>query len=162
MGNEFTAPWTSTIDAKGLWRNSPKRDEKLWRKICVEKERFVAEAIKYRAAMIADGWHCEPLYNHEPVGQASRMTRDGFIAHVLSRPETERTTPSASVHFWGPDGMAIRAPLPYDGAAVVVGLRVCGYCGASDVDTQQVAFAGRACASCAPKEWAKLPANWSD
>ena len=112
-------------------------------------------AIAYRGAMISDGWTSVPLYPaNESVDEASRMTKDGFVAHAISRtsnPSTNRHKYLASVHCWGPDGLVIEVPNVYDWNAIKSGLRKCGYCGAQDVPTQQVGFAGRCCEKCLVK-----------
>lgn len=122
---------------------------------------------QFRDAAVADGWSIAPTYpSHEPAEQAATLNRDGFIMMVLARPKsggnTGNWTCSASVHIWGPDGMAIPPPPLYDWAKISAGVTTCGYCGAHPVKTERVGFAGRACPTCRPIEGAKLPRNWAD
>lgn len=133
-----------------------------WAYIRAHRAQFIPLAHAYREAAKADGWQCEPLYgDHEPVEQAARLMRDGFIMHVMARPHGD-TCPMPSVSIWGPDGAAIKPPLEYDWDAIVAGARICGECGATDVDTTREAFANRVCGACREKFLASLPKNWAD
>lgn len=116
---------------------------------------FVADAVR-------DGWTIRQTYpGGEPQESAATLTRDGFKIMALARDYTGegvagafRPTVSymASINIWGPDGLAIQPPQFYDFAAIAAGLRHCEYCGADDVVTQRVGFAGRTCAACHPKQ----------
>lgn len=103
-------------------------------------------AAAWRDAAIADGWDHEPTYGtHEDELRACRLSRDGWKAQVITR-----GLPTDKVSAWGPDGLAVCIAEPYDWTALQDGLRTCAYCGAKDVDTQRLAFAGRCCAECLP------------
>lgn len=108
-------------------------------------------ALTWRLAALADGWTEEPTYKGEPVEHAARMRRDGFLAIVVARPGDARTKPYGSLAAWGPDGLGLRVPVPYDWEQLRAGLRHCTACGADDVDTTRYSFAGRCCAACLPE-----------
>ena len=123
---------------------------------------FTLEALEgaraYRAAALADGWTSEPTCKQEEEECASQHHREGFHMSIIapeSRPATkhliEQRRPEGSVSIWGPDGLAIAVPMPYSWGALVAGMRICGACGKTDVDTQRFSFAGRCCAVCLPE-----------
>lgn len=123
----------------------------------------------YRLAAVSDGWKQEPTYpGHESIEQAASLERDGWKMHVICRPtelnrrhQTIRC--SASIHIWGPDGLAVNVPLSYDWAELQDGLRACTVCKAVDVDTHRVGFAGRVCASCLPEQRRRIETpGWSN
>jgi hypothetical protein len=120
--------------------------------------------IAWRDAAIADGWDHEATYAPtEGEDRACRLRRDGYVAQVISRAgDAGKWKAQASVSLWGPDGMSIRPPKTYDWDAIRRGVETCHYCKAFPVKTERVAFAGRGCVTCAPKERVKLPANWAD
>ena len=105
------------------------------------------EAVRaWRDAAIADGWRAAPIYDTEPMESAARLSREGWEAQVYSRdrgPEETREPRfkgyiryEADVHVWAPDAMAIhKVPEVYDWQKLTAGARTCGYCGATDVDT---------------------------
>jgi hypothetical protein len=109
--------------------------------------RWVADAV-------ADRWEIEPTYQSEPVESAATLTKDGFKVLALMRDRGEDRDVhyccEAKVSAWGPDGLAIRVPRTYDFDLIQQSLRRCGECGADDVETQRVGFAGRVCESCLP------------
>ena len=161
--------WKDGIDNSKLWTYSgPKfqrkshRNEKLWAEIAAARRLLIAKAIAWREAAIADGWQCRPTYDHEPMEQAFRMTKDGFIVLGLARPETHEACGSGEISAWGPDGMHIPAGETYDWPALKRAVETCQYCGAFPCKTERVAFAGRACEECGPKQRAALPRNWAD
>jgi hypothetical protein len=112
---------------------------------------FVSDAVR-------DGWGIEQTYpGREPVESAATLTRDGFKMMAFARDASgderrvrSRTSYMASISIWGPDGLAINPPQFYDFDAIQAGVRFCEYCGARDVSTHRVGFAGRACADCLP------------
>jgi hypothetical protein len=111
----------------------------------------------WRDAALADGWSIAPTYgDHEPVESAARLTRPGgWVVQVLSRDRRETGRGKAfeaTIHAWGPDGLAVTPPPIYDFAAMQSGLRTCLACGATDVATQRVNFAGRVCITCLPEQ----------
>lgn len=121
--------------------------------------KVLANAVLWRENAVADGWSIEPTYpasldpngnKGEDVNRAATLKREGFLAMVFTR-----TYPSghieASVSVWGPDGLALPAFVEYSWDALVAGQRTCLECGATDVDTQRVNFAGRVCATCLPE-----------
>lgn len=121
-----------------------------------EEARRAAEA--YRAAALADGWTSEPLSAHEPEESWSKLTRDGFVMHVVARrphPPTERlmgrAKPEGAVSVWGPDRLGIKVGKVYSWDEIARGPRTCNECGATDVETFRFSFAGRAYAACIPE-----------
>lgn len=147
-------PWIDTAQGT-LWIKrghgmASRRHDDLWTAKSEERLRFVELARLWCAAAIADGWHGEPTYPNELFIHAWRLTRDGYTILGLSRPGTDKFMPTASVHIWGPDGLAIKPPLEYDSDAIIAGARTCSYCGEMDVSTHRVGFAGRACYQCLP------------
>lgn len=165
-----TAPWADGIDSKGLWTYTPGdrftrkpiRNDALWDRIATARKKLIAKALAWREAAMADGWQSAPTYSHEDELRAFRLTRDGFVVQGLARPADDKTLGVGEISCWGPDGMSIPAGEFYDWAAIKAGIETCHYCGAHPVKTERVAFAGRACAECGPKERAKLPSNWAD
>lgn len=151
----MTAPWKETVEGR-LWSPSSRgersvRNDQLWVAKEVERRSFVGLAHKWREAAIADGWAAEPTYgDHEPLEHAWKLRREGFTIQGLSRPGSDKMLPDAAVSIWGPDGLAIKAPLEYDMAAIRRGAETCSECGSYPVATQRVAFANRVCAECAP------------
>lgn len=109
---------------------------------------------EYREAAIADGWECSPLYRTEDMDRASRLTRDGFVMHVITR--DQRGTGSkfgfdVSLAAWGLDGLSIKLPRPYPGMdAIVDASKRCHNCGGPG-GTERYSFAGRCCAACLPE-----------
>lgn len=104
----------------------------------------------WRDAAIADGWDATPTYETESIDRATRLRRDGWEAQVLTRDDSPQSI-SATVHLWGPDGLAVRTGIAYDFDKLKAGLRTCMACKATDVDTQRYSFAGRCCAACRPE-----------
>lgn len=111
-----------------------------------DDETFLEAARDFRFAALADGWVAK-----DDTGE--HFEKEGFNLHVLSRickPGSNRYRYMASVHIWGPDRLAIFPPDVYDWETIKARVRTCNYCGASDVDTQRISFAGRSCAKCIP------------
>ena len=80
------------------------------------------------------------------------FTRDRGPVETRDPREKGYVRYEADVSVWGPDDLAIhKVPDVYSWDALQAGLRTCGYCGAADVDTSRVGFAGRCCAACMPK-----------
>lgn len=111
--------------------------------------------VAYRDAAVADGWSIRGTYEpSESVERAARLQRDGFVMQVLTRDNSERAHGKkfeASVHIWGPDGLAVTPPPLYDFAEIAARTRVCSACKKRDVDTERYSFAGRCCAECLPE-----------
>jgi hypothetical protein len=112
---------------------------------------------QYRDAMVADGWDMEPRYKTEPVDRAGRLTRAGWVCSILTRCPLEMNGQphpkwhnESEVDIWGPDRLAVRVPAHYSWEALQAAVRTCHECGAKDVDTERVGFAGRCCATCLP------------
>lgn len=112
----------------------------------------ISDIRAWRDAAIADGWACAPTYgDHESVGRAWRLSRDGFVAQGITREEVGKWKFEARLSVWGPDGKAIRLRGPlYSFDDVQAGVRTCNNCGATDVETHRYSFAGRCCAACLP------------
>lgn len=139
-----------TMRGSGLLATSTRNDA-LWAETEALRRRNLVQAAAWRDAAVADGWSIQPTYDHESVDRAWRLGREGFKALGLTRPGNERELPCASVHVWGPDGLAVRPPPVYDWPAIVAGARTCSACGTVDVETQRFSFAGRCCAACRPE-----------
>lgn len=105
----------------------------------------LVQVIAYRRAMIKDGWKFSRNYKNESVLLASKSERDGFKVQIYSRTDRD-----CGVYFWGPDGLAIEPPVPYNYLSLVMGMRICGYCKRENVETERVNFAGRCCIQCLP------------
>ena len=116
-----------------------------------DKSRLLAVRA-YRDAAVADGWSIRATYDgHETQERAAHLERDGYVISILSRTHTNmRWNYECMVSIWGPDKLAIHPPDMYDMALIERGMKTCHYCGlVVDVITR-VAFAGRACVTCAP------------
>lgn len=159
MSLDFSQPW-SDEGVEGLWKRGPGgasvRDEAKHNRLTQQRERNRLLCVEWREAAEADGWVFHPTYgDHEPVEHAFRGEREGFVIQGIARPERDvgrnRYGPEASIHIWGPDGLAIKPPLTYDMDAIRRGARICGYCGQESDDTRRVGFAGRVCPTCDPK-----------
>lgn len=150
--SDFSHPWNDGDGVKGLWPNGRgPRNEQVFRSIETRRTEHLRLCRIWRAAAEADGWVFGPTYVNEPVDSAFKGTREGFTIQGIARPgKPGEKSPSASVHIWGPDGMVVRTPLEYSMNAIRAGARTCNYCGATDVDTVRVGFAGRCCKSCEP------------
>ena len=104
----------------------------------------------FRDAAIADGWGPHPKWPED----AYWLEKSGFTMGGAGS--------GGQIYIWGPDGLHIAVPEAYSFDAIKAGLRRCYYCGATDVDTVRVGFAGRACKACQPKEEAKLGPRYYD
>ena len=104
---------------------------------------------QWRSDAIAGGWDHRPTYGEsEPEERAMRLTGpDGWTAQTIAR-SNERGGAEASIHVWGPDGLAVDVPPFFDMRVLTAALRRCSRCKAENVETQRVGFAGRVCASC--------------
>lgn len=128
----------------------------------------VEDAAAFRDAAVADGWKIKPTYGHEPQHSAATLERDGWHMSVLTRTDSKFLVgPSSvgSVSLWGPDKMHVKTPDAYSMEALKKGLRNCDHCERKNVDTFQVAFAGRCCAECLPEqkkiqEWVSAASSW--
>jgi hypothetical protein len=124
-------------------------------------------AQEYRDAAAADGWSKRATYgSSEDIDRAASLSRDGFAMSVLTRDNSAKGAKwkhEASIHIWGPDGMAIDPPEKYDFDEIVARTRRCMYCKAEDVDTKRVGFAGRCCEKCLPEMRARIEApGWNN
>ena len=122
---------------------------------------------KWRDDAVADGWSIRPTYDSEDQSRAAKLEKDGFVASLLTRDDDggggKKYPFEASIWVWGPDELAINPGVVYDWQTILDGQRKCGYCPATDVDTQRVGFAGRCCAVCRPKVAAELERpGWCD
>ncbi len=156
-------PWPNTVG--GIWPGRC-RDEARFAAITAARlAGQVAAATAFRLAAAADGWAIRPTYGHEPVEQAFTGERDGYAMQGLARPGSEKFLPSGEISLWCPSGIAISpVPVVYPGFAALAALaRRCPQCGAEDIETTRVAFANRACLTCAPALRAKLERpGWCD
>jgi hypothetical protein len=109
------------------------------------------------AAALADGWYIAPTYGDgEPVDSAASLSKDGFAVLVTLREPTKwMPAYDVSIAAWGPDALGVKVPDVYSMAALQAELRSCHDCGARDVETVRIGFAGRCCAECRPKLVAK-------
>jgi hypothetical protein len=116
-------------------------------------------ALQWRDDAVRDAWSIEPTYgDSESVDRAWRLSRDGFSVQGISRlyEPGRKWAAEASIHIWGPDGLAIKTPSLYDFAEIEAGLTTCEACGAKGVKTQRVAFANRCCTACVPAQRKEL------
>jgi hypothetical protein len=118
----------------------------------------VEAAAAWREAAINDGWEVEPLYpKHEEISSACRLTKDGFVAQILTREfsgtEARAYRYQAEVHVWGSDRLVVDVPYNYPGFEAIQKLQYrCNYCKTENVPTQRVNFAGRCCEACLPAQ----------
>jgi hypothetical protein len=110
----------------------------------------------YREAAVADGWSIRPTYDSEPVTSAASLDKEGFHMSILARINDLKRYPNVKnlydidISIWGPDSLAVEPPKQYYMEAIRKGLRFCGCCGKTDVDTVRYSFAGRCCKECQP------------
>jgi hypothetical protein len=76
-------------------------------------EQWYNAAIAYRNAAVHDGWSIRPTYEgHESVERAATLEKDDFTIMILTRDPTTsdigKWKYEASIHIWGPDGLAIK------------------------------------------------------
>lgn len=123
------------------------------------------DALQFRDAAVADHWKIEPLYDHESVDSAAKLTREGFVCHVMNR---EHSPPckykyEVAISLWGPDGMVVIPPYVYSWEAIQKGLRHCHVCQADDRDTVRAGFATRVCGDCVVETRKRLEfPGWCD
>lgn len=122
------------------------------------------EVTAWTDAALADGWSSTPMYEREPEEQARILRSDGWYAMVFRRPQKGYMKyPECNVTVWGPDGLQIKVPTVYTRAALEAAIRTCQYCGAADVDTIRLSFAGRSCKPCRVKLAPTIEApGWCD
>lgn len=115
--------------------------------ITTHVEAKLQEVRAFVLAACGDGWSLEPTYpGSESVDTACTLKREGYVMQVIARSPQQ-----AHVSIWGPDRLAIRAPSTYDWEDLQDACRTCLECGARDVDTTRVGFAGRVCFTCLPE-----------
>ena len=163
-------PWKDGIGNDGLWTYTSGdrftrqsiRNDNLWEKIVDARKVLIAKALAWREAAIADGWHSEPTYQHEPELTAFRLTRQGFIIQGLARSASEDAVGTGELSGWGPDGLHIPVGEIYDWDALKRAVETCGYCDAHPIKTSRVGFAGRCCDACLPTMRARIETpGWS-
>ena len=121
-----------------------------------DNEKKLLEVQEYREAAVADGWKIEPLYETESVQSAAKLTRDGWVMHVMARDlrkpgRLKGPSYEACVTIWGPDRLQITVPHPYSWHLIEAALSKCMKCGQS-AEVERVGFAGRYCKTCSPSE----------
>ena len=121
-------------------------------------------ACKWREDAIADGWEHEPTYpGHEPESTACKLHKGAFRTQIITRERVGKWAYEADVHVWGSDGLAVKPDRVYSFQQLADGLRVCVWCGATDVSTSRVGFANRVCEACLPEARKKLECpGWYD
>lgn len=128
-------------------------------------EKELIRAKEYREALNADGWAMTATYEgHESAERYSSHEKDGYKAHVCSRENVgAKYRYETGVHFWGPNGIAIKAPQPYSLDALKANEYVCDFCGKTVASTRRVAFANRSCDDCLDAARKKLEyRGWCD
>jgi hypothetical protein len=116
-----------------------------------DPQRYQA-TIAYRDAAVQDGWSIRPTYASEPIEGAATLEKDGFTMQVLALQKTDgKFKYQASIHIWGPDGLAIKPGETYNWSQITAGQKTCNECGATEVEPQQFSFAGRCCKPCLPR-----------
>ena len=120
--------------------------------------------VQFRCAAIQDHWTMAPTYKHEAWQRACSLERENYKAMILTRdnsPESEYPpAPHAlgkwlfevQVNLWGPDGLHIPAPDPYNWQTIKEGIYKCTNpnCLKRVDQTYRVGFAGRYCLECVP------------
>lgn len=110
------------------------------------------------AAAVADGWKIKPLYNNYTTAEAAILEREGWVVQMYRRP-MERPV----LYAWAPDKLSIIIPPVYSWDALQAALRHCQDCGAVDVTTRRVSFAGRVCEACLPEaQRLAEPPGWAN
>ncbi len=109
----------------------------------------------WKNAAIQDGWTCQPLNSDSRWKERwVKLQRDGFVVQVMTRDPVEgdlmRQSTEYDIAAWGPDGLALDVPYPYDWAAMQRNLLLCSECKRFVEKTVRVAFANRTCEKCAP------------
>jgi hypothetical protein len=106
----------------------------------------------FRDAAVADGWMIMPRYEYESVDSSSYLEREGFHVAMVTRTRSplENYQYEASIHIWGPDGLAVEVPEYYAMEAIREGLRRCRWCRQLVEQTVRVSFATRVCEACRP------------
>lgn len=112
-------------------------------------EADVEDVREWVRAAIADGWTQGAYFDSESIDQSCRLERDGFKVSVLTRTNRPGVYPfEASINAWGPDGMVVQVPRPYDGDAIRRGVETCNLCGVFPIQPHRYSFAGRCCDGC--------------
>lgn len=111
----------------------------------------------YANAALDDGWVPTLVADAGMDHRQVTLERDGFKLHLVGAFDCRR------IMAWGPDGLAVTPPDPYDWPKFALGTRVCDFCGQTDVETSRVAFANRSCSKCLSVARLKLETpGWAD
>lgn len=117
-------------------------------------------AVKFREGAMSDGWKFKD--DQQDMSYA-RLIKDGFVMHVCARKDVGKWQYQAMVSVWGPDGLAIHPDNEYDWDQIQSCVRTCLECGATNVETFRVGFAGRVCEKCLPEQRRKIETpGWCD
>lgn len=101
------------------------------------------------------GWDVQALYNHEPKEQAAKITRNGWVGHILNRPNGGRRY--ANVTIWSKEGLQLDGPpVVYDDKVLLDLVNVCSYCKQVVAEIVRIRFAGRCCKPCREKHVAEV------
>lgn len=108
---------------------------------------------KFKEKAIADGWECTATYpDHESIERACTLTKDGFKMLILLRDKKDgKFKYETCISLWGSDGLGLEVPDEYSFEDIKLNTFKCMLCGAKNVDTFKVAFAGRVCKNCLPE-----------
>lgn len=109
------------------------------------------DAIKWKCDALKDGWVIEPIYKTESVEFAAKLSKEGFVCNILTKFSGPRWKYEVDINIWGPDELAVKPPYKYNWDEIIKGLNTCNYCGASEVKTKRIGFAGRCCENCLPE-----------
>jgi len=112
--------------------------------------------IRFRVDAVLDGWVFQPTYeNSEPLENAWKGVRDGFIIQGITRDNTAKKHKhkfEVNIAGWAPDSLAIRLPFVYNWEEIKAQVNWCRACERMVDETHRVGFAGRVCAGCLPAE----------
>ena len=125
------------------------------------------QVVLWRTAAIQDHWIITPTYQQEIWQRACSLEREGYKAMILTRDDSPKSkfprppehfiSPGkwlyeAQINIWGPDGLHIPAPDPYDWQTIKEGVCLCTNpaCLKRVDQTYRVGFAGRYCLECIP------------
>lgn len=110
------------------------------------------ECEAWRNAAIADGWLHKPTYaKSEGEDRHCTLNREGYTAMINARDNRQ-----CNVMLWGPDGLVIEPPNPYDWELITYRTHICEYCNQWFEKTVRIGFAGRCCPECRKKHVAEI------
>lgn len=110
------------------------------RAVLTERTRAI---VAWRNAALEDGWVLIPKFPGVPWKQACTLHREGFVTLCVTR-----NGPGDTLTIWGPDGLQVPTPNPYNWKEMMTGLNICLFCGNETEDPRKLGDGGRACPDC--------------